>query len=187
MTLFDADYLPGEQIPRGIEVHFLPVVGRSGPAAQMIVNGFPLSPALCDRTPGDGWRWRGAASVALAVCLGWSPVLRRMTGIRRRAVTEDSSRRAVAAEQRIVELLRGQTSVTPQLAEQAAQMAQGLEAGVCAVEDWEHALATAVECMTFLREYDGGVLLGDLHIGILAPIDERPAPVETGRAAALSA
>lgn len=103
-TLFDDWYPPGEQIPRRLEAVFISAPGQYGDVVSMVINGFRIGDPLTDRGWNEtGYRWHDALHLAHAVCLGWSPVLRNLAGLRRRSDprtdhVEDGGRAVVADE-----------------------------------------------------------------------------------------
>lgn len=91
---FDDDFPPGEQIPRQLNVTLRSAPDPLGEVVKMTVNGLPVGNPLTDNARSEmGYRWHDALHLAHAVCLGWSPVLRSLAGIR-----GDSPRRSGSAQ-----------------------------------------------------------------------------------------
>ena len=101
---FDDDFPPGERIPRHLEVTLRAVPGPFGETVRMTVNGLPVGNPLTDNARSEtGYRWHDTLHLAHAVCLGWSPVLRSLAGLKRRSDAladhvEDGGRAIVADE-----------------------------------------------------------------------------------------
>ena len=102
--LFDEDFSPSEQLPRRLRAEFTATPGPYGQVVRLVVNdtevGDPLTDRGCSET---GYRWHDALHLAHATCLGWSPVLRSVAGLRRRSHPridhiEDGGRAIVADE-----------------------------------------------------------------------------------------
>ena len=101
---FDDAFPPGEQIPRRLEVTLRAEPGPFGETARMTVNGLRVGDPLTDNGWSEtGYRWHDTLHLALAVCLGWSPVFRSLAGLKRRSDSrvdhiEDGGRTVVADE-----------------------------------------------------------------------------------------
>jgi hypothetical protein len=101
---FDGEFPPGEQIPRRMEITLSPEAGPHGDLVRMTINGLRVGDPLTDNAWREtGYRWHDTLHLAHAVCLGWSPILRAMAGLKRRSDPrvdhiEDGGRAAVADE-----------------------------------------------------------------------------------------
>jgi hypothetical protein len=78
--------------------------GPFGEVVRMTVNGVRAGDPLTDNGWSEtGYRWHDTPHLAHVVCLGWSPVFRGLSGIKRRSDprvdhVEDGGRAAVADE-----------------------------------------------------------------------------------------
>lgn len=97
----DEDRLEHERFPRQFEVAFVSVgPGRS----RMYLDGQRLGDDLTDNAyDEDGYRFHDVMHVAFAAKLGWSPVLRKLMGRKRKSVrqldeVEDGARAAIVEE-----------------------------------------------------------------------------------------
>jgi hypothetical protein len=175
--LFDEDFPPGERIPRRIEAHLRAEPGPYGDVVHMVVNGFRVGDPLTDNGWQEtGYRWHDALHLAHAVCLGWSPILRSLAGLKRRSdpridLIEDGGRAAVADEAiawavfchaRTRNWYRDRP-LDRDLLEYVIEMTYALEVAVHPYEHWAHAIQTGLKCMTALWENNGGTLVGDLY------------------------
>lgn len=175
--MFDERYPPGEQIPRRLEAVFISASGQYGDVVSMVINGFRIGDPLTDRGWNEtGYRWHDALHLAHAVCLGWSPVLRNVAGLRRRSDprtdhVEDGGRAVVADEAiawatfcyaRTRGWLRG-GPVGAVLLDRVQEMTYALEVSSCTRPEWERAITIGMGCMLSLWQHGGGLLIGDLR------------------------
>ncbi|MFC9327363.1 hypothetical protein [Kitasatospora sp. NPDC057015] len=189
MNDFDDRLPPGERIPRRLEVTLSSETCPQGQVARMTVNGFPAGDPLTDggwidrdgREDGEGdedvtgARWHDVLHLAHAVCLGWSPVLRGLTGRRRRSdprlyAFEDGAQ-AVRAEEAVAWAVfrharrtgrRQDAPVDAQLLALVRELSSGFEVSARSDAEWTHTIRTGVACLHAVRAHNGGVLLGDL-------------------------
>lgn len=186
--LFDDDFPPGEQIPRHLTVQFTTQPGPFGPVVRMVVNGFRVGDPLTDNGWSEtGYRWHDALHLAHAVCLGWSPIFRGLTGVKRRSDPrvdhiEDGGRAAVADEAiawavfcraRQRDWFENGKPIDADLLDTVQAMTYGLEVAARSREELEHAIRSGLTCMRSLWWHGGGVLVGNLHTRTL---EWRPAP-----------
>jgi hypothetical protein len=172
----DDGFPPGEQIPRRMEITLGPEPGPHGDLVRMTVNGFRVGDPLTDNAWREtGYRWHDTLHLAHAVCLGWSPILRAMAGLKRRSDPrvdhiEDGGRAAVADEAiawtvfchaRRRDWYR-RRPVDKSLLDYVQEMTYALEVSRCSQNEWAHAIRTGLQCLDAVWEYNGGVLLGDL-------------------------
>lgn len=99
--LKDTDRPPSEQLPRRFEIAFVTIgPGRS----RMYLDGSRLGDDLTDNAyADDGYRFHDVMHLALAAKLGWSPVLRKLIGRKRRGdpqtdEVEDGARAGIVEE-----------------------------------------------------------------------------------------
>jgi NTP pyrophosphatase (non-canonical NTP hydrolase) len=99
--LKDAGRPPAEQLPRSFEVAFV----TTGPGrSRMYLDGRKLGDDLTDNAYAeDGYRFHDVMHLALAAKLGWSPVLRKLIGRKRKGdpqtdEVEDGARAAIVEE-----------------------------------------------------------------------------------------
>lgn len=99
--LKDTGRPPAEQLPRSFEVAFV----TTGPGrSRMYLDGRKLGDDLTDNAYAeDGYRFHDVMHLALAAKLGWSPVLRKLIGRKRKGdpqtdEVEDGARAAIVEE-----------------------------------------------------------------------------------------
>lgn len=99
--LHDHDFKPAEQLPRHFEIAFV-TLGNN--RARMYYNGRRLGDPLTDNNyEDDGYRYHDVMHLANAAALGWSPVLRKLLGRKRRSdpkvdEVEDGARAQIVEE-----------------------------------------------------------------------------------------
>lgn len=99
--LHDREFKPAEQLPRHFEIAF---VTLSKNRARMYYEGRRLGDPLTDNNyEDDGYRYHDVMHLANAAVLGWSPVLRKLLGKKRRSdpkidEVEDGARAQIVEE-----------------------------------------------------------------------------------------
>ncbi len=99
--LFDDGFKPAEQLPRQFEIAF---VTLGDDRARMYYKGKRLGDPLTDNSyEDDGYRYHDVMHLANAAVLGWSPVLRKLLGKKRRSEpkvdeVEDGARAQIVEE-----------------------------------------------------------------------------------------
>jgi NTP pyrophosphatase (non-canonical NTP hydrolase) len=99
--LHDATSTPGERFPRRFEVGFVTV---SPGRARMYLNGRRLGDDLTDNAySDDGYRFHDVVHLACVAKLGWSPVIRKLMGRKRKSdpkkdEVEDGARAQIVEE-----------------------------------------------------------------------------------------
>jgi NTP pyrophosphatase (non-canonical NTP hydrolase) len=99
--LKDTDRPVSEQLPRRFEITFV-TIGRG--RSRMYLDGSRLGDDLTDNAyADDGYRFHDVMHLALAAKLGWSPVLRKLIGKKRRSdpqtdEVEDGARAGIVEE-----------------------------------------------------------------------------------------
>lgn len=174
--LFDDRFPPAEQLPRRLRAEFTTEPGPYGQVVHLIINGAPVGDPLTDRGWSEtGYRWHDALHLAHAVCLGWSPTLRGLAGLRRRSDPRtdhiEDGGRAIVADEAIAWALfcyarahRWMPDGPPAvLLDRVEEMTYGLEAAQCSRSQWRHALTTGLDCFLGLWHHQGGTLTGDME------------------------
>jgi hypothetical protein len=180
VVFFDEQCPPGERLPRHLHAEFSAEPGPYGQIVRLVVNGVTVGDPLTDRGWSEtGYRWHDALHLAHAVCLGWSPVLRSLAGLRRRSDPHtdhiEDGGRAIVADEAIAWatfcyarahhwLPDGPPAV---LLDRVEEMTYGLEVARRTRPQWRHALITGLDCMLALWRHQGGTLTGDLDTATL--------------------
>lgn len=173
---FDESFPLTERLPRVVRAEFTAEPGPYGQVVHLTLNGAEIGDPLTDRGWSEtGYRWHDALHLAHAVCLGWSPVLRSLAGLRRRSDphtdhVEDGGRALVADEAIAWALFcyarahrwlpDGPPGV---LLDRVQEMTYGLEVAGCTRAQWRHALTTGLSCLLDLWHHQGGTLTGDME------------------------
>lgn len=173
---FDETFPPGEQIPRRMEITLRAEPGPFGETVRMTVNGFRIGDPLTDNSWQEtGYRWHDTLHLAHAACLGWSPILRAVAGLKRRSDpqtdhVEDGGRAAVADEAIAWAVFchaRDRSwyeNCDPDtgLLDYVREMTYALEVSVRSRDEWAHAITTGLGCLRAVRAAGGGILDADL-------------------------
>lgn len=102
----DAGFPEGERFPRQFVADFRPFFENGAQKVRVFVDGVQMGDPLTDNayTP-DGYRFHDVFHLACAAVLGWSPVVRKLLGRKRRSQTEfdeiEDGGRAIAIEEGI--------------------------------------------------------------------------------------
>ena len=175
--LFDLDREEAEQLPRrfGYTFEYREVEGKRKVVMLDDLRN-PVGNELTDNAyADDGYRFHDVLHLAHAVVLGWSPVLRKLLGRKRKKTdlvdeVEDGGRAQVVEE-----------AVAAAIYEYAARhdflavkrvdwdllclvkrLTQNFEVKVRSEAEWEEAFLLAFEVWRQVREHDGGRIDGDL-------------------------
>lgn len=175
---YDEPFPTGERFPRRVEVTF----NDKGQRVQIQVDGNPIGDPLTDNANrDDGYRFHDAFHLAYMTVLGWSPVMRRLLGCKRKSnprvdEVEDGAR-ARALEEGISIMLFSQSSTPDQraaslfsdrgqihfwLLEVIKKMTVDLEVRTRSVIEWSSAIAAGFQVFDQFRQNGGGTVLCDL-------------------------
>jgi NTP pyrophosphatase (non-canonical NTP hydrolase) len=184
----DRDRPEDERFPRKFEVAFVPVgKGRS----RMYLGGQRLGDDLTDNAyDEDGYRFHDVMHLALAAKLGWSPVLRKLMGRKRRrerqldevedgaraAIVEEAIINAIYAEGRRVagltvplsapgpvQLFTDSSDISFTFLKRLETLAVGLEVADCKYWEWEDAILEGFAIFNRLRGAGRGTVSVDLE------------------------
>jgi NTP pyrophosphatase (non-canonical NTP hydrolase) len=175
--LFDDDLPPSEQLPRQFRYSFeYREVGSKRRVVMVDVGGQIVGDSLTDNAYAqDGYRFHDVLHLAHAVALGWSPVLRKLLGRKRRTSealdeVEDGGRAQVleetvaaasyeyAARHNFLNVTR----IDWDLLRVIKRITANLEVRVRTEAEWERAILLAFDVWRQVREHDGGAVEGDL-------------------------
>lgn len=176
--LFDDDYPAAQQLPRQFVASIEEVMGPVGRAQVVVsIDGHEVGARIQDNAyDDDGYRFHDIFHLAHAAILGWSPVLRKLMGRKRKSSTtvdevEDGGR-AIVIDEAIVafvfdyarrhNFLEGIDAVDYQLLKTVRGLVSGLEVSTRTSYEWERAILVGYEIWREIRERRGGVVEGDL-------------------------
>ncbi len=172
--LSDEKYAESEQIPRQFKIHFKT---DSQEKVFMEWRGSLLGDSLTDNAKyEDGYRFHDAFHLAYAAILGWSPVIRKLMGRKRKSnpatdENEDGGRATVIEEGITAYVfeygeahggLAGVNTVDFEVLKTVKNMTQRLEVSVMSWNDWEKAIIDGYGVFRLLKEHAGGWVTCDL-------------------------
>ncbi|MFL6101381.1 MAG: hypothetical protein ACJ71T_15655 [Actinomycetales bacterium] len=212
-TSLDDRFAPVERFPRRLTVRFDEQPSASPTAIMTVVGAEPVDPAwgtvdsdgrrvgfhvgdqlgdpLTDNAiPADGYRYHDALHLAFMAVLGWSPVMRRLLGLKRRSdpATDESEdgARAMFTEEGLAAVLaqlgsrrlrfETETSVDMETIEVARSIVSNLECAGVPPRRWRSAIHQGFAAMHMLERQAGGYLTADLDERRLTyePLDGEP-------------
>jgi hypothetical protein len=158
-------------------LRFVETDGRVGLSIDGVAVGDGLSDA---RIVADGYRFHDALHVALAVRLGWSPVLRAMMGRKRRSNPDvdecEDGGRARMVEEAVCHVIFvhrlevARPSGRRRLTALIKRMVQGFEVERAVASEWSEAIDAGLEAMAALAAAGGGGLHADFEKGRLVQV-----------------
>jgi len=177
--LYDDGRPENEQLPRTFVLEFRDVEGQNGSRhVSVAFNGQVFGNELRDNSyEDDYYRYHDIFHTAYAVVLGWSPVVRKLLGCKRRSdgqldEVEDGGR-AFAIDEGISVMIfeharnhnffEGSGGVDYSLLRTIKNMTRHLEIGMCTLKDWEQAILLGFEIWRELRDHRGGRVICDLY------------------------
>ena len=175
---FDAGFPEGERFPRRFVIDFATVHDESDrPTVRVFHKGKPFGSELTDNAyEPDGYGFHDVLHLAFAAVLGWSPLTRKMLGVKRKSderidEVEDGGR-ANAIEEGLAAMiwayakdynwLEGKASVSTELLRMLANMTTHLEVGRCTPGEWERAIVQGFAAWREINARGSGTLLLDL-------------------------
>jgi NTP pyrophosphatase (non-canonical NTP hydrolase) len=171
----DEAYPETEKIPKKFAIRF-----QTSPEGKVSMSwdGRPLGDPLTDNAKyEDGYRFHDAFHLAYATVLGWSPVLRKLMGKKRKSdplvdENEDGGR-AIVIEEGIAAYvfeygeahgaLEGVNTVDFEVLKTVKNMTQRLEVSNMEWNDWEKAILDGYSVFRELKRHGGGVVDCDLE------------------------
>lgn len=148
-------------------------VGRK---LELFLEGRPLGDALTDNAHvTDGYRYHDVFHLGNAILLGWSPVIRKLLGVKRKSNTqidevEDGARAAVTEEAisavifghaKDYSFFEGATSVDYELLKLIMLMTRPFEVRDRSLREWENVVLSSFTVWRQMKGNGGGVLIGD--------------------------
>jgi NTP pyrophosphatase (non-canonical NTP hydrolase) len=175
---FDAAYPEGERFPRQFAIDFTTYHDEDDvPKVRVLYKGKQFGDDLSDNAyQRDGYGYHDVIHLAFAAILGWSPLVRKMLGVKRKSnkkvdLVEDGGR-AIAVEEglsamifayaRDYNFLEGKSSVSTELLRMTGNMVRHLEVSVCTPGEWERAIVQGFEVWREVRQRRGGSVSLDL-------------------------
>jgi NTP pyrophosphatase (non-canonical NTP hydrolase) len=176
---FDAEYPETERFPRRFEMDFTEVMVEGLVKMRLLKDGKPVGNELTDNAydPDDGYRFHDVFHCAYAAVLGWSPVIRKLHGRKRKSnatvdEVEDGARAAAIEEglsamvfeyARQHNFLEGVVALDYSLLRTVKGVTSQLEVSKCGLGSWERAILQGFEVWRELKRHRGGRVLADLN------------------------
>lgn len=179
LRLFDERYAAGEQLPREFRIQFSEEACDAGVKVGLTLNGNALGNELTDNAyANDGYRYHDVFHLGYAAVLGWSPVMRKLMG-RKRKSNKDVDRvedggRAIAIEEGISALvfdyahdhayLEGVNDIDYGILRTIKQLTRHLEVSECSEHQWQDAILQGFSVWRQIQTSKRGVVVGDLTL-----------------------
>lgn len=171
---FDADYPHYERFPRQMTLNFL--AADDGNSLIVQLNGVNVGDRLTDNAyQDDGYRFHDIFHFSNVALLGWSPVIRRMLGRKRKSnpkvdEVEDGARAAIVEElvvNRIYDYARDHDFLSSTrkidigLIKSISSLVRDLEVKVCEPWEWKHCILEGCRVFRELRKRQTGSVVID--------------------------
>jgi len=174
--IYDSEYPLEEQFPREFEVIFS-VLKEDGREKVRIINnltGNQLGNDITDNShQEDGYRFHDIFHFGYVAFLGWSPVVRKLMGIKRKSIDaideiEDGARAAITEELISLyiysygmdhQLFKYSSSVDTEVLKTVQRLVSGIEVKNCTQKQWETAIINSYKVYDELRINNGGRVL----------------------------
>lgn len=174
--IYDAEYPVEEQFPREFEIQF-EVIGESGKEKVRVTNNtgsFQLGDDISDNShKDDGYRFHDIFHFGYVAFLGWSPVVRKLMGIKRKSDSatdeiEDGARAAITEELVSLyiyshgmdhQLFKYSNSVDTEVLKTVQKLVSGIEVKNCTQKQWETAIINSYKVYDELKRNNGGRVL----------------------------
>lgn len=179
---YDAAYPEHERIPRQFSVTFREVDVDGRTKVAMFMDDQPLGDKLTDNAiEEDNYRYHDALHLGFLTVLGWSPVIRKLMGRKRKSCpitdeTQDGARAMVIEEGIAAYIfeygeqhnrLEGVRAVDFDVLKTAKNMTQRLEVRTKSWNDWENAIQQGFAAFRVLAANRRGTLHCDLDKRLL--------------------
>jgi NTP pyrophosphatase (non-canonical NTP hydrolase) len=182
-TPFDASNPEAEQFPRQFDITLRTITVDGKTKMRMLMNGKQLGDDLTDNAyDDDGYRFHDVFHLACVAVLGWSPVIRKLLGRKRKTNDQvdevEDGGRATAIEEGISALVFSYAQhrnwlmdvevLDYSLLRTIAGMTEHLEVSSRTARDWERAITAAYAVWRDVKERGGGTVHLDLDYRTLS-------------------
>jgi NTP pyrophosphatase (non-canonical NTP hydrolase) len=173
---YDAAYPESEQLPLTLTVEFREIEVDGKKRLETTINGKKFGDSLTDNSHvDDGYRFHDVFHFTNAIVLGWSPIVRRTLGVKRKSVpqvdeVEDGARAAVTEEAisavvfgyaKDFSFFQGSNTVEFGLLRMIKQMTAPFEVRDKGLRKWEVAILEGYKVWREMVANKGGVFIGD--------------------------
>lgn len=174
--IYDEEYPIEEQFPREFEIQFN-IINEDGKEKVRVTNntnGTQLGDDITDNShEDDGYRFHDIFHFGYVAFLGWSPVVRKLMGIKRKSDSttdeiEDGARAAIIEELISLyiyshgmdhQLFKYSNSVDTEILKTVQKLVSGIEVKNCTQKQWETAIINSYKVYDELRKNEGGRVL----------------------------
>lgn len=174
--IYDAEYPVEEQFPREFEIQF-DIINEDGKEKVRVTNNTnntQLGDDISDNShKDDGYRFHDIFHFGYVAFLGWSPVVRKLMGIKRKSDSttdeiEDGARAAITEELISLyiyshgmdhQLFKYSNSVDTEVLKIVQKLVRDIEVKNCTQKQWETAIINSYKVYDELRKNDGGRVL----------------------------
>ncbi len=174
--VYDAEYPQDEQFPREFEIQFDIIYEENKEKVRVTnnTNNKQLGDDISDNShEDDGYRFHDIFHFGYVAYLGWSPVVRKLMGIKRKSDSnideiEDGARAAITEELVSLyvyshaidhQLFKYSNSVDTEILKTVQKLVSGIEVKDCTQKQWETAIINSYKVYDELRKNKGGRVL----------------------------
>jgi len=177
-NFFDSEYPEGEQLPRELQIGVAEEEAGKIARLRLLPKGTILGDHLTDNAyEDDGYRFHDVMHLAHMAVLGWSPVLRRFLGCKRKSnptvdEVEDGARAAILEELIVAFVYAnarerrnydGIKHLDSELLSTIKRLVSHLEVNKRRTQDWERAILQGYSAFRYLTQRRRAVLKVDLR------------------------
>lgn len=175
---FDADFPENERFPRKFSIDFVTFHDENDtPKIRVLYKGKQFGDDLNDNShTRDGYGYHDVIHLAFAAVLGWSPLVRKMLGVKRKSNPKvdriEDGGRAIATEEGLSAMIfayardynffEGKSSVSTEVLRMIHNMAQHLEVADSSSGEWERAIIEGFKVWREVTKRRGGTVDLDL-------------------------
>lgn len=191
---YDDHFAPEEQLPKKINAEFRMVLEAGRSKLALAIDGKLSGDTLTDNAHvDDGYRFHDCFHLTLATVLGWSPILRKLLGCKRKSdpvidevedgarakITEEAVSAVVYGFAKDYSMFDGATAVEYELLRTIRMMTRQFEVRDRTPHEWEKAILQGFQAWRSLIKHDGGRLICDGDHGTVeyAPLRGQQSPV----------
>lgn len=180
---FDDGFPPNQRLPLRLRVEFREVRDAAGLRLEIFRDGKQLGQPLTDNVHyDDGYRFHDVFHLSYAILLGWSPITRRLLGVKRKSkpridevedggragVTEEAVSALVFAHAAQHSYFEGAKSIDYDLLKTIGMMCSPFEVRARSAKEWESVILKSYEVWRQVRDHRGGVFVGDAAAGTIS-------------------
>jgi len=173
---YDSHFPENQQLPLSMKVLLHEVESDGRTKVEIVYEGRTFGAHLTDNAHvNDGYRFHDVFHLTLAILLGWSPIVRGLLSVKRKAVPQidevEDGARAAAIEEAISALVfgyakdysyfKGADTVEYELLRAIKVVTRSVEVRDKTDRDWQEAILASYAVWREMIENNGGVFVGD--------------------------